>query len=172
MAATMRVSVPPVSGGDLASRSFLAHQPEALAAFQHLYGVLWSRGVLDQATKEVARIRNARITDCGICRSLRFDGARREGLTEEKVERIRDGYLTSDLESRHKAVLRYTDAFLMAPGCPSEELRRELAAHFTPEQIVELTAGIALFMGFSKIAVALGQIPDGLPVMVVPTPAP
>lgn len=42
--------------------------------------------------------------------------------------------------------------------------------YFTPPQVVELTAGIALFMGFSKIAVALGTAPDTMPTMVVPTP--
>jgi len=172
VAATTRISIPEATGSDLASRSFLAHQPEALAAFNHLYGVLWSRGVVDQATKEVARLRNARVTGCGICRNLRFSGARQEGLTEERVELIRDGYEETDLPDRHKVVLRYTDAFLMAPGIPGEALRAELAAHFSPEQIVELTAAIGLFLGFSKIALALGNIPDGLPVMVVPTPAP
>jgi alkylhydroperoxidase family enzyme len=48
--------------------------------------------------------------------------------------------------------------------------RAELASHFTPSQIVELTAGIALFMGFSKIAITLGQAPDDMPTMVIPTP--
>jgi alkylhydroperoxidase family enzyme len=42
--------------------------------------------------------------------------------------------------------------------------------HFTPEQIVELSAGLALFMGFSKIAIALGQAPQDMPVMLMPTP--
>jgi alkylhydroperoxidase family enzyme len=42
--------------------------------------------------------------------------------------------------------------------------------HFTPGQLVELTAGIALFMGFSKIAIAMGQAPDDMPTMEVPTP--
>jgi hypothetical protein len=35
---------------------------------------------------------------------------------------------------------------------------------------VELTAGLALFMGFSKIAVSLGQVPTEMPVTVMPTP--
>ena len=42
--------------------------------------------------------------------------------------------------------------------------------YFSPAQVVELTAGIALFMGFSKIAVALGAAPETMPTMVVPTP--
>jgi hypothetical protein len=45
-----------------------------------------------------------------------------------------------------------------------------MLSYFTPAQIVEITAGIALFMGFSKIAIALGTAPDSMPTMVVPTP--
>jgi hypothetical protein len=37
--------------------------------------------------------------------------------------------------------------------------------------VVELTAAVALFMGFSKIAVALGGLPDAIPVHEQPTPA-
>lgn len=43
----------------------LAHQPELFAAFGRLYATFWNEGVLDHRTKEVARLRNARITDCG-----------------------------------------------------------------------------------------------------------
>jgi hypothetical protein len=45
-----------------------------------------------------------------------------------------------------------------------------MLATFTPAEIVELTAGLALFMGFSKIALSLGGVPDNLPLMVQPTP--
>jgi hypothetical protein len=43
----------------------LGTQPEAIAAFWRLYGQLWSHGTVEHAVKEIARIRNARITDCG-----------------------------------------------------------------------------------------------------------
>lgn len=45
--------------------SILAHQPSLAAAFGELYAEFWNRGVLDHATKETSRMRNARITDCG-----------------------------------------------------------------------------------------------------------
>ena len=50
---------------DAIANSPLALQPEALARFLELYGLLWSHGALDHTAKEVARLRNARITDCG-----------------------------------------------------------------------------------------------------------
>ena len=150
--------------------SALGHQPELTDAFMRTYGILWSRGVVDHPTKEMARLRNARVTDCGYCRNVRFDVAREQGLTEEVVDQIRDGYEESGLDARQKAVLRWTDAFLQHPADTSAELRSEMLEHFTPEQLVELTAGLALFMGFSKIAVSLGQAPADMPTMVIPTP--
>ena len=135
-----------------------------------IYGILWSRGVVDHPTKELARLRNARVTDCGYCRNVRFSVAREEGLTEDVVERIRDGYADGDLSPRQKAVLAWTDAFLEVPPSSHAALREEMLRHFSPDELVELTAGIALFMGFSKIAVSLGQAPADMPTMVIPTP--
>jgi alkylhydroperoxidase family enzyme len=66
-------------------------------------------------------------------------------------------------------VIRYVDAFLTDPHRLRDEQRRELLAHLTAEELVELTAAVALFMGFSKIAIALGPPPD-MPTQVVPTP--
>jgi hypothetical protein len=43
----------------------LSHQPELVGEYFTLYSQFWSHGVLDQPTKEVVRLRNARITDCG-----------------------------------------------------------------------------------------------------------
>ena len=132
-------------------------------------GLLWSHGTVDQSIKEVARLRNARTTDCQYCRNVRFAGARAEGLTEDRVALIEDGYETSRLTDREKAVIRYTDTVLHDPDGLTDEQRDELLRFFTPGQLVELTAGIALFLGFSKIAVALGP-PPGMPTQVVPTP--
>ena len=82
---------------------------------------------------------------------------------------IADGYQDSALTPREKAILGYVDAILNDPQHAADPPHLELLEHFSPPQIVELTAGIALFLGFSKIAVALGPPPD-MPTMVVPTP--
>jgi alkylhydroperoxidase family enzyme len=165
-----RVRPPATTSRDPIQASPLALQPELLQAFLRLYGVLWSRGCVDHATKEVARIRNARRVDCPICKAIRFAGARREGLTEELVDRIRDDWSQRDLSARHKAALRAVDAFHDDAGALDDAAKKELLASFTPAELVELGAGIALFMGFSKIAVALGGLPDEIPVHEQPTP--
>jgi hypothetical protein len=65
--------------------------------------------------------------------------------------------------------MRFTDARLGAEHL-SDDVRAELSEHFTDGQVVELAAGVALFLGFSKIAISLGQAPADMPTMVVPTP--
>ena len=161
----MRISVP--DGG----LSFFDHRPELFAAFNRYYGTLWSDGVLDEATKEVGRLRNARIAGCNICKNLRFAGAREEGLTEELVDEIFDEYDDSDLSPRFKLVIRYADVLITDPKDMTDDLRAALLAEFTPAEIVELTATITTAMGFSKAAVAFGPPPE-MPVIVVPTPTP
>lgn len=165
-----RVQPPDVDTDDPVAGSVLAHQPALLEAFTDLYGTLWRHGEVDQFTKEMARLRNARTVNCPICKAIRFEGARAEGLAEEIVDLIHDGYETAALEERHKAVLAWVDAFIAEPGGDHAALRARLASHYTAAQIVELTAAVALFMGFSKIAVALGGLPDEIPVHVQPTP--
>ena len=165
-----RVQPPDVDTDDPVAGSVLAHQPALLSAFTELYGTLWSHGEVDQMTKEMARLRNARTVNCPICKAIRFSGARADGLEEQLVDLIHDGYEQTDLEPRHKAVLAWVDAFLDDPSGDHAALRARLGEHFTLAQIVELTAGIALFMGFSKIAVSLGGLPDEIPVHEQPTP--
>lgn len=152
--------------------TFLEHRPELFAAFNRFYGTLWTRGVLDQATKEVARLRNARVTGCGICRNLRFAGAREAGLTEDLVGEIRDGYEAGALPERFKLVLRFVDVMLgPAPGEVPAALAAELRAALGPAEIVELALTTAIAQGFSKAAVAWGPAPD-IPLTVIPTPRP
>lgn len=154
---------------DAISGSVLAEQPEALMGFLRLYGTLWSHGRLPQSVKEVARLRNARVTDCAYCRNVRFDGAVAGGLTEDRVAAIDDGYASAEhLTDREKSAIRFTDAFLAGRALTVTE-RDEMLSHFDAGEVVELAVGVALFMGFSKIAVALGPPPE-MPTTVVPTP--
>ena len=147
------------------------HCPEAWAAFNRYYGTLWSEGIVDQPTKEVARLRNARITGCGICKNLRFAGARAAGLEETHVAQITDDFARSDMPSRWKLAIRWADALIAAPDAVDEALRRDLLAEFSPAEIVELTATVTIAIAFSKAAVAFGA-PQEMPVVEVPTPTP
>jgi alkylhydroperoxidase family enzyme len=159
--------ITPPEGG----MSVFDHHPDLWASFNRFYGYLWTYGALDQPTKEAARMRNARVTGCPVCRNLRFAGAREQGLSEDYVELIVDGYEKSDLPDRWKAAVRWTDAVIGYPAAISDEERAEVAADFTPAEFAELTLTAAVAQGFSKSVVAWGGASD-MPTAIVPTPTP
>ena len=144
----------------LGLRMVMGHQQELFDRFYDLYGTMWSRGELDHATKEIVRIRNARTTDCGYCRQVRFNVAIDEGLDEGTLAHVVDGYLDSDLPDRTKAVLRWTDAFLTDPlNCPAE-VRSAVVAELGQSGEVELAYALGLFRAFAKVLIVLGLEPE------------
>lgn len=68
-----------------------------------------------------------------------------------KVER----YEASDLGERHKVALRLADALMTMPGAIEPSLRDDLHAHFTAEEILELTVDVMKW-NYQKVSVALG----------------
>ncbi len=146
-----------VSGEPPHFGSVLAHQPAIAASFFALYGRFWGSDVLAARIKEVARMRNARVTECGFCRNVRFDKALGQGLGEEVVDDITDGYETSTkLTDTEKAVLKFTDALIHDP---------------TPAQIAELGLGVTLFLALAKALITMGLEPEAMDRTVLPTPA-
>ena len=45
--------------------SLMSHAPNTMLRFFETYSEFWQRGVVAQEVKEMTRMRNARITDCG-----------------------------------------------------------------------------------------------------------
>lgn len=43
----------------------MVNTPDIITKFSELYAEFWQRGIIGQEIKEMTRIRNARITDCG-----------------------------------------------------------------------------------------------------------
>lgn len=152
--------------------SVLAHQPEIAQSFFALYGRFWGSDVLAARIKEVARMRNARVTECGFCRNVRFDKAVAEGLGEEVVDDITDGYETSPkLTDTEKAVLKFTDALIYDPELLNGDAKAALRRHLTPAQIAELGLGVSLFLALAKALITMGLEPEVMDRTVLPTPA-
>lgn len=152
--------------------SVLAHQPDIAESFFALYGRFWGSDVLTARIKEVARMRNARVTECGFCRNVRFDKAVAEGLGEEVVDDITDDYEASArLSGAEKAALKFTDALIHDPGLLNGDARAALQRHFTPAQIAELGLGVTLFLALAQALITMGLEPEEMGRTVLPTPA-
>lgn len=144
----------------LGLRMIMGHQRPLFDVFYALYATMWSDGVLDHSLKEIVRIRNARTTNCGYCRQVRFDGAIMEGLDENVLSQVDDHYLNSQLSARTKSVLQWTDAFLNDPvHCPPS-IRDEVQSEIGRQGTVELAFALGLFRAFAKVLIVLGLEPE------------
>lgn len=101
---------------------------------------------------------------------MRFAVAKHDGLTEDLVGEITDAYQQSQLSARHKATVALADAFINAQGPPSPAVQAQILAEFSPAEIAEISVGLALFHGFSKLLIAAGAEPDQMPTTILPTP--
>ncbi|MEM6266871.1 MAG: hypothetical protein AAF707_05045 [Pseudomonadota bacterium] len=152
--------------------SVLAHQPVLAEHFSKLYAAFWDSDVLSARLKEVARMRNARVTECGFCRNVRFDKALSQGLDEALVDEITEGYETSEtLSDAEKAVLKFTDALIYDPALLTGDAQAALKRHLSPAQIAELGLGLTLFLAMAKALITMGLEPEQMDRTVLPTPA-
>ncbi len=165
-------TVPRIAASTL--REAFAMQPDLFEAFWDLYGAIWMEGRLDHATKEVARLRNARVTGCGYCKQVRFSVAREQGLSESAAAMVDEGYGESGLSERHKAAVAFADRFLALPGTPRPTWTGAessgSAAALDADERIELAVALAMFMGFAKMLITLGLEPTEMPITVVATP--
>lgn len=67
-------------------------------------------------------------------------------------------------------MLALTDAFARDPGAVPPDVQDDVAAHLDEGQVIELTVAMAAFLGFSKLRIALGLVPDEMDVREVATP--
>ena len=80
--------------------------------------------------------------------------SRRLGGTEPQLDAVaRAEYAV--FEAPWRAAMRFADAMTPTPGIVAQPVYDDLASHWSPAQIVEITAVIAMFNFFNRFAHAL-----------------
>lgn len=165
MAEGLRAGTPEHKSGHVIRDSSLGLVPETLQPVIDLQAAMWHQASIGPAVMEMLRLRSARTVNCVFCKSVRYDIARADGLTEEKVSQIDDGYATSRLSEREKLVLAFADLYLHTPDRVDPALAEKLRHEFTTEEIAHMAIGLTTFHALSRCAVSLGGMPESLPVM-------
>jgi 4-carboxymuconolactone decarboxylase len=83
------------------------------------------------------------VVGCEFCVDIGSMIAREAGLTEDEMRDLLDWEQSERFDERDKLVLGYADAISRTPVEVPDELFESLHAHFSDEQLVELTAAIA-----------------------------
>jgi alkylhydroperoxidase family enzyme len=80
--------------------------------------------------------------------------ARRQGATDTQLDAVaRAEY--APFEEPWRSAFRYADAMTPTPGIVADALFQDLASHWSPGAIVEITAVICMYNFFNRFAHAL-----------------
>lgn len=161
MSAELRIANPGTNTGNVIRDSAMGHVPETVEHIIRLNGNVWRDSLVPPSILETLRLRNARTVNCVFCKSVRYDVARADGLTEDKAEMINDDYKDSDLSYREKAAITLADGFLNFPAGISEDAVHEVASTFNAPEIASMMVALMTFNFTSRVAVSNGGMPEG-----------
>lgn len=85
----------------------------------------------------------------------RYAGARHAGLTEDKIEAIHDEH-SPLLSPRERAAVRFADRMAVDHHNVDDTFWKELRAHFSEAEIIELVAHTTLYIGFGRFNEIVG----------------
>lgn len=121
-----------------------------------------AKGALEHSLLELVKTRASQINGCAFCVHMHTRDARAAGETEDRLYLLsawRESPLYSD---RERAALAWTEALtLLERDGVSDATYADLAAHFTPEEQVELTLAVSVINSWNRINVGF-RVPHPL----------
>jgi AhpD family alkylhydroperoxidase len=119
----------------------MANRPEVLKGFVPFYSAITGPGSVERRLKSLLYLTTSYANRCAFCIASSLPGARKGGVTERELEALEAG--SDELFSApERAAIRY--ARELTASAHAGDTREELFAHFTHEQIVEITLVIAM----------------------------
>ena len=127
--------------------------PQAMQAMRNLEDSVRQSG-LDHALVELVKIRASQINGCAFCLHMHTKDAREHGEREERIYLLSAWRESSFYTERERAALAWTEALtLIAQTQAPDDVYQELAARFSPEEVVKLTLLITTINAWNRIAV-------------------
>ena len=117
----------------------MANRPDVLKNFPAFYGAIMGPGPTDRRVKEMVYLAVSMANKCAFCTHAHTGGAKKAGLTDDQVNAIRDER-DAGFSEAERAAIGYARELTRKATAPTEPLR----AHFSDEQIVEITLVAAM----------------------------
>jgi len=127
-------------GSGLEPLEVWALQPKMMRGMGKFQQAVRNADGVDERTKNLVELKGAQMIGCEYCVDLGSQICRKSGLSDDELLAL-PRYRESDLfTEREKTTLDYAVAVMRTPVEVTDELFARMKAHFTDEQMVELTA--------------------------------
>jgi AhpD family alkylhydroperoxidase len=145
----------PQTGSGIEPMEIWAHQPKMMFGMGRFNQAVRKGNSVDQRLKNLVELKGAQMIGCEFCVDLGSQICRNSGLSDEELIAL-TRYRQSELfGEREKLALDYAVAVMRTPVEVTDELFGRLREHFTDQQLVEITALLAL-VNLDRFNAALG----------------
>lgn len=139
---------------DTSPISFAARSPKIYASFAQAQQAILDAG-LTPLLHHLVVLRASQINGCAFCVKMHLAEARRDGESNERLDRLVVWRHVADFTPAEQAALAWTEALtLIKEDTDYGALRARLRAHFDDEQISTLTGTIAMINLWNRLQVS------------------
>lgn len=129
--------------------------PETYAAFVQAKNAL-ENSKLDQDIIELVYLRVSQINGCAFCAEMHSKALRAHGVAQAKLDALAGWRVSHRFSDRERAALAWAeDVTAIARSHAEDSVYQPLLAHFTPEEISDLTFAISLMNAFNRLAISM-----------------
>ena len=110
---------------------------------------------LEHALLELVKMRASQVNGCAFCLDMHSKDARAAGETEQRLYLL-DAWREVDLYTdRERAALEWTEAVTrVSEGHVPDDVFATARAHFSEQELVDLTMAIVAINGWNRLAIA------------------
>lgn len=110
---------------------------------------------LDPKLRHLVKLRASQVNGCAFCVKMHLGEARKDGETQERLDRLVVWRHVDDFSEREKAALAWTEALTSLDAAADHGAeKRRLAEHFPDSEIAALTAQIGMINLWNRLMVA------------------
>ena len=119
----------------------MAHRPDALKNFPPLYASIMGPGTVERRVKMLLYLACSYANRCPYCITANIPGAHKAGITENELQALRQEW-DEPFSEAERAAIHYARELTRTADASAS--RGALPAHFSDEQITEITLIIAM----------------------------
>lgn len=143
----------------------MARRPRVARAFTELnMAVMECHGAVTPEFKRIVGYVTSFVSGCRYCQAHTILGSERFGSTEARLNDAWNFPASPHFTDAEKAALAFAHAAAQVPNAVTDEIAEELHRHWDDDDIVEITAVIALFGYLNRWNDSMGSALEDLPI--------
>ncbi|MGH9047556.1 MAG: carboxymuconolactone decarboxylase family protein [Acidimicrobiales bacterium] len=129
--------------------------PAAIGAMLELEKAVHASS-LEPELLELVKIRASQLNRCGFCLDMHTKDAAAIGMTPQRMHLVAAWEEAPVYSERERAALAWCETLTLLPGSGApDDVYEQVAAAFSPDEIVALTLAVVAINGWNRFAVGL-----------------